>query len=257
MQPSINKLAYLVSVVALCSGCKDPETRARPRDSGLPDAGVAQRDSGQPDAGAHESTFEAKPTCSDGDCNSSSHCVEFGDAGPSTCRSKPHSPTDIPSEIANECFRDADCAEESRCVGIVKLAVQCSSTSGGDGRNICVRDECTSDDDCNGGVCTPDGFDEARHCIAASCHKNADCDDEPGGVCLILEGGCCGMVTGGRPMRRPQLACAYPSDGCQTAKDCAAGTYCVAEAGRAHCGECNAENSTTDIYPWGYPGENE
>ena len=124
---------------------------------------------------------------------------------------------------------------------------ECGKDGGGSSHNVCVQDECASDDDCAGGACTPDGFDIARHCIAAGCHSDADCTDEPGGVCLILEGGCCRWRTEDtiRRRKRPkQLACAYPSDGCQTDADCVYGSLnCVAEAGRAHCGECNAESS--------------
>jgi hypothetical protein len=106
--------------------------------------------------------------------------------------------------------------------------------AGGNIFNRCFVDACDSDDDCAAGsACAPEGFDNARTCVPAACRTDADCDDEPGGVCLIVAGGCCSFGAG--PLRPTELACAYPSDGCQSDMDCAEETSCNVSDGRARC----------------------
>jgi hypothetical protein len=92
--------------------------------------------------------------------------------------------------------------------------------------NHCIVDSCTSDESCSGGanqptICAPAGAFgyPARRCFAALCHTNADCVDEPGGVCAPVAAPCCAVPSG--------LACVYPG-GCRVDGDCS-------HDGSSHC----------------------
>ncbi|HEX3850568.1 MAG TPA: hypothetical protein VHW01_06350 [Polyangiaceae bacterium] len=99
----------------------------------------------------------------------------------------------------------------------------------------CVSDECTSDGDCKSGeLCTPPGLRTVRQCMPASCRRDSDCTAEAGGACVVFGGACCFNTMGPGTFRPEQLACAYPSDGCQSDADCT-GASCVVSDGRAHC----------------------
>jgi hypothetical protein len=137
----------------------------------------------------------------------------------------------------NQCCATSDCAAKSGglCFTITSQPVQCSSTAGVDVYNTCVTDGCASDTDCTTGqLCTPAGFGLGRTCIAADCRSDADCTAEAGGACVLLELGCCTPQIGGNTFRKTQLACTYPSNGCQKDADCPGG-FCTISDGRARC----------------------
>jgi hypothetical protein len=71
--------------------------------------------------------------------------------------------------------------------------------------------------------------------MPAACARDEDCNAEPGGACALLALGCCRTQIGGAPNRESEIACVYPSDGCQQDEDCATGQYCVVLDGRAQC----------------------
>lgn len=183
--------------------------------------------------------FQPKPGCSSNaecaDQPSATTCFEFGSEGPSTCGYLHVPVTECQVELpGDECCSNQDC-DGARCFLVSRLAVQCSATSGGDGRNLCVVDDCESDADCPAGLCAPDGYGEGRTCVPAACKTDADCSQREGGVCAVLDLGCCDEVIGGAPTRTPEIACLYPGDGCQSDADCRGGEYCVVRAGRAVC----------------------
>lgn len=220
------RIAVLSLILVACSGSSDGES----------DAGGAGGGSG---GGDGSTMFEAQPPCeSDADC-AGKKCLHFGASGPSICRPEPMAPLACDAGQQSACCSDAACGD-GRCVALVTSPVQCSATAGFDVHNECVTDACASNDDCSiERACTPAGFDSARSCIPADCRTDGDCTAEPGGACVVLEGGCCVVAIGGGPSRVVRLACAYPSDGCQSDADCDEGSWCSGSDGRAHCStEC-------------------
>ena len=190
-------------------------------------------------SGGDGGDFVPEPGCSSNaecaDQPSATTCFEFGAEGPSTCGYLHVAVTECQVGIpGDECCSNDDC-DGARCFLVSRLAVQCSATSGGDGRNLCIVDECQSDADCPAGLCTPDGYGEGRTCVPAACETDADCSQREGGLCTLLDLGCCEERIGGAPTRAPEIACAYPGDGCQSDADCPDGEYCVVREGRAVC----------------------
>jgi len=189
------------------------------------------------DAGTGGATgFVARRGCqSNADCSEHATCLQFGGGGPTACEIPPVAVTSCPgSNPRNQCCATSDCAAGS-CFTIETQPVQCSSTAGVDVYNACIADGCAGDGDCaTGQLCTPVGYSLARSCIAAGCRSDADCTAESGGVCVLLELGCCTPQIGGNTFRKTQLACAYPSNGCQIDADCPGG-FCTVTGGRASC----------------------
>jgi len=231
MHPILNRsslaksllLAQLIAVVYSTLGCSN----------GSNASGDGSPDGAGGDAGAG---FVANRGCqSGGDCASGAACVRFGDNGPGTCVTPTAAVTSCPgSNPRNQCCATSDCAAGS-CFSVTSQPVQCSSTAGVDVYNACVADGCAADADCaTGQLCTPPGFGLARSCIAAGCRSDADCTAQAGGACVLLELGCCTPRIGGNTFRSTQLACAYPSDGCQKDADCPGG-FCTISGGRASC----------------------
>lgn len=73
------------------------------------------------------------------------------------------------------------------------------------------------------------------------CCSSADCAEgrcfrtaEPGGACAHLALSCCRQAA---PVvrREPEIACVYPSDGCQSDLDCSDAERCVVVNGRTAC----------------------
>jgi hypothetical protein len=92
----------------------------------------------------------------------------------------------------DECCSSAECAE-GRCfrVNIWASEVKRECDMGGAGSwDLCIIDECESDQDCPGGLCTPPGYGEQRVCLAAGCARDEDCTAEPGGACALLALSC-------------------------------------------------------------------
>jgi hypothetical protein len=216
--------AGLIVVFAGALGCSQSGTNGSPDGAG----GDAR--------GADVAGFVANRGCrSAGDCASGATCVRFGESGPGACVTPTAAVTACTgSNPRNQCCATSDCAAGS-CLSVATQPVQCSSTAGVDVYNACVADGCAADSDCaTGQLCTPVGFGLARACIAASCRSDADCTAEAGGACVVLELGCCTPQIGGNTFRSTQLACAYPSDGCQKDTDCPGG-FCTINGGRASC----------------------
>jgi hypothetical protein len=126
----------------------------------------------------------------------------------------------------NECCSNGDCAA-GQCFAIESQPVDCSATAGFDSSNVCRTDECDTDQDCPEGLCAPVGYGPGRACVPATCLRDDDCSAEPGGVCALLDLGCCQYVSGGAPRRAARITCVYPSDGCQADVDCGAGEHCI------------------------------
>lgn len=185
---------------------------------------------------ANAGGFVANGGCHAGDdCPSGSTCARFGDNGPGACTT-PTAPISSCSgnNPRNQCCATSDCSAGS-CFSISKQPVQCSSTAGFDTYNVCLADSCTGDTDCAAQqLCTPVGFGLARTCVVAACRSDADCTAEAGGACVLLELGCCTPRIGGNAFRDTQLACVYPSGGCQKDADCPGG-FCTITGGRASC----------------------
>jgi hypothetical protein len=215
---------------------------ATPDPSGTPgeDGGTANDAGETPDAGP---PFEPRQPCTtDDDCElAEESCVRFGEDGPTACHIGPLEPMACMPNVPQDCCDDADCGD-ARCIGEVTSPVECSPSAGFDFRNRCLSDGCTSDADCQStDVCAPEGFGNTRECIFALCRTDADCTAEPGGACVVLNGGCCISAIGGGASRPTQLACTYPSDGCQLDTDCDEGRWCstTSTPGRARCStEC-------------------
>jgi len=191
--------------------------------------------------GSGRQPFVARPRCStDAECTVgvATACRRFGKDGPGRCLGPVQSLTECVGGAGSnlpkqDCCSSADCGA-GRCVQLVTSPIACSLTAGFDIRNRCVVDECASDAECAAGeVCAPEGFLAARACMPALCASDADCTAEPGGVCAVLALGCCRSVA--YASRGTQLACVYPSDGCELDTDCADTESCVITAGRAHC----------------------
>jgi hypothetical protein len=232
MMPS-RHAAGLIAVLGLALGCSSSASNASPDGAGGgsgPDgAGGGSGMDGGP-------LFIANRGCqSGGDCTGGETCARFGASGPGACVKPTAQATSCAgSNPRNQCCATSDCTAGS-CFSVATQPVQCSSTAGVDVFNQCVADACASDTDCAGGqLCTPAGYGLARACIAAGCRSDADCSAETGGACVLLELGCCTPQIGGNIFRSTQLACAYPSNGCQKDADCP-GAFCTISSGRASC----------------------
>lgn len=231
---------YVVVIGIFCACASSDAVPPDARGTSLGD-GDASSDAGElPDAGP---PFEPRQPCTtDDDCEDSNEsCVRFGDNGPTACRIGTREPMACMPNVSQDCCEDADCTD-ARCIGVISSPVECSPSAGFDFNNRCVDDACTSDADCsNTETCAPVGFGDVRACIPAACRTDVDCTAEPGGACVALHNGCCIMAIGGGPARPVELACSYPSDGCQLDTDCAEGQWCstTASPGRARCNtEC-------------------
>jgi hypothetical protein len=175
---------------------------------------------------------------SDGNCaghRRGGTCFRFEGDGPGVCGRSIEPVTECTVDTpSNDCCSSDECGG-ARCFAVLREPVQCSSTGGFDVANQCVRDTCQSDDDCAEGLCSPEGLGIGRACVPAACRSDADCKAEAGGVCAYFELGCCTTELGGAPARSPEIACVYPSSGCQADTDCPNGEHCVIRNGRAEC----------------------
>jgi hypothetical protein len=214
----------LLSGSTLVTACSDPSVVAQGA------SGAAGADGGTPDTRSFTPDHGRRSSSECGELT----CLRFGD-GPGVCRT----PTEPATECSfggsrNECCESSDCGE-GQCFAVTTPALLCSATAGADTWNQCRVDECSLDDDCPDGLCTPLGFGSGRSCMPAACVRDEDCGAEPGGACALLALGCCRTQIGGAPHRETEIACVYPSDGCQRDEDCATGQYCVVLDGRAQC----------------------
>jgi hypothetical protein len=179
------------------------------------------------------------------DCSDAGTCGRFGDTGAGVCVTAPRPATQCAGQ-GGDCCTTTDC-ERGTCIAVTTQPVLCSGTAGFDVRNRCLTDDCASDGECpTGSVCTPPGFELRRSCIEAGCRSDADCRAESGGACVLIglgcvggacsdvQSGCCVTRIGGGSRRPAALACVYPSDGCQSDRDCP-GAFCTIAGGRARC----------------------
>ena len=194
--------------------------------------------------GAHH--FMPDHGCQTGaNCSDGGACSSFGDAGPGACVTPTTPPAQCPPS-SGECCSNTDC-ERGTCVAVTTQPVLCSATAGFDVRNRCLTDDCADDSDCpSGSICTPAGYELHRSCMVAGCRNDADCSAESGGACVLIhlgcvgdacsdvQRGCCAVQIGGSTRRKSEVACAYPSDGCQSDNDCPGG-FCTVADGRARC----------------------
>lgn len=200
-------------------------------DTGDTPKGGAGADGGAPGTGSFTPDHGCRSTSECGEFT----CLRFGD-GPGVCRTPREPETECRFTVSrNECCSSSECSE-GQCFAVTTPVGECLGTAGADTWNQCRVDECTSDDDCAGGLCTPPGYGNGRSCITAACARDEDCTAEPGGACALMPLGCCGYRVGSAPTRGPeQIRCVYPSDDCQKDGDCATGQYCVLVDGRARC----------------------
>lgn len=166
-----------------------------------------------------------------GDCETSADCggeacVEVTPGGYRVCQ--------VTYPEATSCDDPADtCCDTSECASGACFETPIVPFCGGvqpQVMNVCVADQCDSDDVCGPNtICTPAGTldRKVRACATAMCKVDSDCGAEAGGVCAPVTDPCCGFAAG--------LYCVYPSDGCRSNQDCPGG-YCELTAeGRTRC----------------------
>lgn len=85
------------------------------------------------------------------------------------------------------------------------------------------RAGCSTDEDCNGGVCACDGFTPGR-CTDGDCRTDADC--KPGDYCVPVPPSCDGP---------PTFHCITLRDECTSDAECQTGWACRLENGRHIC----------------------
>lgn len=180
-------------------------------------------------------SFVADRGCrSDVDCPSGGVCTKYTPNGPAGCayKAKPATSCTSPDNPREECCSSVDCPAGSCFSQVVGVGIACG-LGGFDTINQCLSDRCQTDADCpETEICAPLGMSgPVRHCIAAACRSDADCTAAPGGACVAFAESCCTTYHA----QAQQLACVYPSDGCQKNEDCAAGQVCVVTAGGARC----------------------
>lgn len=195
--------------------------------------GVAAGGAGTAGTGSVVSTRSFVPNrgCrSDADCPSGVACAKYTPNGPGGCEYKPMPATSCMSPGGrDECCSSDECPGGGCFSQVVGAGIACGN-GGFDTYNQCVSDSCRTDADCSSNaVCT--GPSPFRQCLPVACRSDADCTATPGGACVAISGGCCGPYA----PRAWQLACVYPSDGCQKNEDCPMGQVCVVNAGRAQC----------------------
>ena len=174
----------------------------------------------------------------DADCPNGK-CIELAPGGYKVCASLPMEATMCSSTeptFPDECCTSADC-RAGACYSTTVLPY-CGGPAISE-YNICVADQCQTDDDCihdnpEPWICIPAGAWgwPANACRTAYCHTNADCTARAGGVCAPIENTCCGIPYG--------LACVYPG-GCTKDEDCAPDftQHCEIDAktGTARCAD--------------------
>jgi hypothetical protein len=172
------------------------------------------------------------------DCSQEQACLQYTPNGPADCVT-PAVPTTTcnASNLLNQCCTSTDCSVGACFLTEVFPTGPCG-LGGVSSYNECLSDACQVDGDCLASqLCLPAGFGPVRKCMIAACRADSDCTAESGGACVVFRGGCCSGNLGGPTTRAQQLACAYPSDGCQSDSDCAQARTCVVSAGRAHCAD--------------------
>jgi hypothetical protein len=152
------------------------------------------------------------------DCPSGS-CIELAPGGWKTCASLPSEATQctMPAPpIRDQCCSSADCGS-GRCYAASSVPY-CAGAPMPE-YNVCLSDQCMSDDDCihdnpDPWICFPAGAYgyPTTTCRTAFCRTNADCTAASGGICAPIQNPCCTVPYG--------LACVYPG-GCMSDQDCA------------------------------------
>jgi hypothetical protein len=113
------------------------------------------------------------------------------------------------------------CQSNADCTGL--RYGYCDNGGSGFEAPVC-RSGCTTDSDCENGICACDGETPGR-CVAAGCRVDADCP--PDSLCAYAVGVCGGG----------SFQCTSPQDECITNMDCAAkgGGQCTVQGGHRTC----------------------
>jgi hypothetical protein len=133
---------------------------------------------------------------------------------------------DVPPETQPQCVTDQDCDSglNGRCA--CSVVVTSDQVFG-----ECTYDSCTSDNNCDGGVCNCDS-NQGNACVGGNCRTDSDCGD--GGYCSGSPGGCGGATVG--------YFCHTPSDQCVNNQDCS-GNVCFYSPSAKHwiCSTCQPD----------------
>lgn len=189
--------------------------------------GTGNSGTGNAGTGASGASANSGDCDSDADCPGS-ECIEITPGGFRVCR--------VIHPEATQCAGpDDECCTSADCVEGLCLAAPVVPICGGPQPLeyfTCAVDQCQSDAECVsfGGICAPAGTlsRKVAACAPASCFTDAECDDEPGGICAPVSDPCCGGPS--------FLMCVYPDGGCRDFSDCGPDQYCgVTGDGRAEC----------------------
>ena len=167
------------------------------------------------------------------DCGGRS-CVRFPDepGGMRYCELEAAIEASGPAGRCDECTSSDDCTGLN-AVCFTTSWSGCYDDCGGPPweYNICVQDECASDEDCPN-MCIPANLSKWKRaqCVGGSCRVDSDCSAEPCGYCARLSDPCCGFAD------IQGYFCVYPGS-CGSHSDCEGGMSCIGDrtTGGTYC----------------------
>lgn len=144
-------------------------------------------------------------------------CVEVN-LGYRICQYLPVEATACPGSGLDECCDSSACANGEKCFA-APLVPFCGGVQV-EPHNECGADRCTTDDDCDEGVCMPAGTvgNAVAMCVSAAC-GGLLCGQESLSSCALVREPCCNGPLG--------FMCIDQSTGCQNNAECDEG-YCDA-----------------------------
>lgn len=163
----------------------------------------------------------------DADCGGG-QCVEISPGGFRVCKATFEEAMNCVSMDFDQCCQTSDCDPGFTCFPW-PATPYCGGAAPIE-HNECMKDQCTSDAECGGGICAPTGTmaNKVRVCVQASCKLDTDCTAENGGICPVVYGSCCQEPVG--------LFCVYPGNGCRKNSDCGPNEICLVKPdGTARC----------------------
>ena len=235
------KWVVVMVVVALSSACSGSTREQTSGSAGSGQAGSGgssgQAGSGaQAGAGGGKNSGDCDDTVPAQACPQGETCKELTPGGFRTCSKPPVEATSChehdPGSM-DQCCTSKDCSE-GKCFSSTQMPQWSCGGAQPVEHNVCMADQCSSDDDCKQDgsprICVAAGAvgNAVSYCLRASCHTDADCSAEPGGICAPVRQPCCRALAG--------LLCVYPTHGCRSDSDCPQG-HCEADftRGVAEC----------------------